>query len=137
MAIKINFEKFNYSDTYELYDNGGAESLVLDDGSTEVGIDLTETVYNPQKPTFVLMTKSGVKLGIIPANDERVRGCFNAADEISFTVHKPIDSYEASDDSAEKFYTIENDAINRIWDDIIDFRLIWCREWNKVFEIYV
>lgn len=138
MAIKINFEKYNYSN---LYNTDTGQDIGVFNGNTligELGVDTVETVYNPQKPTFVLMTKSGRRLGIIPAESERVKGCLNAADEISFTVHKTADTKEMSiDDEQIHYYQKEYDVSLHIWENLVDFKLLWCREWNKVFEIYV
>ena len=93
MALKIKFEKYG-----------------------------DKTVYNPQRPTFVLMTRSGKKLGIIPASSEVVKSCLNAADEVSFHVKKSLN---------------ETDASTEIWDSLTDFKLLWCKEWNELFEMYV
>lgn len=74
----------------------------------------------PQTPTFVLMSKGGRKLGLIKSTNEVGNFSMNAADEVSFQAHKSLD-----------------DAENSNWDEITDLRLVWCREWNKVFEMTV
>ena len=77
-----------------------------------------EIKYIPQKPTFVLMTRSGKKLGILPATEEDVKCSFNSANEVSFTIHK-------------------NDVSDSFWNEITNYKLLWCKEWNKLFELYV
>lgn len=76
----------------------------------------------PEKPTFVLMNRSGNKLGIINTSSEDAKFSFNDADELSFDVYKDLN---------------DNPTINPLWDSIVNFKLIWCKEWNKVYEIYV
>lgn len=160
MALKIEFEKYG-----------------------------DQTVYNPQRPTFVLMTRSGKKIGILPANDEDVKSCMNSSDEVSFTVHKPIESpigakmfssqptppysvgdtyTEGAESSAVAGVAVAGKAVvghrhktyicvksrasgefnqddwiekplvsNKVWDNLTNFKLLWCREWNLLFELYV
>lgn len=76
--------------------------------------------YNVTSPTFVLATKSGDKLGAIPAENIVVKTSMNDADELSFTIHKSTDDIETL-----------------LWDEITDFKLLWCRDWDLWFEIYV
>lgn len=157
MALKIKFEKYG--------DN---------------------IVYNPQPPTFVLMSRSGKKFGVINPVDEKVRCYLNSADEISFQVYREIegkyvfhsrpnppyhfgDIYEYDGDASavvgiaitgraivgvRKFKYVcvnsreegtyhEEDWVEAsivpadIWNDITNFKLLWCKEWNQLFEIYV
>lgn len=75
---------------------------------------------NPIPPTLVLATRSGRKLGAIPATNIRFQDNMNAASEVSFTVYK-------SDDNNS----------NTIWDEITNLRLVWCKEWDAWFEIEV
>lgn len=72
----------------------------------------------PIAPTLVLATKSGNKIAKITANNISFKDSLNSFSEISFTINK-----SNIDDS--------------IWDEITDFRLIWVKDWNKWFEIYV
>lgn len=76
--------------------------------------------YNVTSPTFVLATKSGDKLGAIPAENIVVKTSMNDADELSFTIQKSTDDVETL-----------------LWDEITDFKLLWCRDWDLWFEIYV
>lgn len=73
-----------------------------------------------ESPTIVLLRRNGDRLGVIQAKEIHFTGNLNSAAEITFKVHK--------EDNGKK---------TNLWDDIRDFRLIWCKEWNIVFEIYV
>lgn len=79
-----------------------------------------DTAHNPEEPTFVLAKKNGDKLGKINAIDVEVSDKLNDAPEISFTVNK-----------------YANDVKEPLWDEIINFRLVYCVEWNRWFEITV
>lgn len=79
-----------------------------------------DAAYNTDPPTIVLAKRSGNKLGILNAKAIEVRDALNDTSEISFTVYKSID-----------------DEICHLWDEIKDFRLIYCPEWNMWFEITV
>lgn len=73
--------------------------------------------------TFVLSTRSHKHLGQIAnveGNSITVRGNMNAANEISFVVHKTLSK-----------------NTERLWDDIIDLRLVYVKELNEYFEIKV
>lgn len=73
--------------------------------------------YNAQRPTIILATKSGRKIkSLNTAVEHQGKFQLNAADEFSFKIYK---------DSITEDY----------WDEIKDFRLIYCIEWNKWFEI--
>lgn len=75
---------------------------------------------NPEIPTFVLAHKNGNKIGMLEANKPVLRDCLNAASEVTFSVYKTLDGKDCP-----------------IWDDIVDFKLLWCKEWNTWFEITV
>ena len=74
----------------------------------------------PQRPTFVLANRNGNKLGCIPAMNINFSDKFNGASELQFKVYKE-----------------ENGIQCELWDEIIDFRLIWCPEWDQWYEIHV
>ena len=142
-------------------------------------------------PTFVLMTRSGEKIGVLQPTDENIRSYLNSADEISFKVYKEIDFHNEYHQEPKPPYSLgdvyyatayDNDTsvagqatagvavvgtIGRrevkyvcttprlegefnpsdwsegisvssgVWDRLTDFKLIWCREWNQLFEAYV
>jgi hypothetical protein len=77
---------------------------------------------NPEPPTIILANRNGNKLGQLKVNEDSIDLCgkFNDASEISFTVNKYID-----------------DKITPLWDKLVDFKLIWCKEWDLWFEIKV
>lgn len=79
-----------------------------------------DVAHTPEEPTFVLAKKNGDKLGKINAFDIEVVGSLNDASEISFTVYKEL-----------------NGVKDYLWDEIVDFKLVYCVEWDKWFEITV
>ena len=79
-----------------------------------------DTAHNPEVPTLVLAKKNGDMLGKINAKSIEVSGSLNDANEITFNVHKHIDGKE-----------------DLLWDEILNFRLVYCVEWNQFFEITV
>ena len=74
----------------------------------------------PQTPTFVLGTRNGKKIGLIPGVDINFKNSLNSPSTITFAVHK-----------------IKNNVSSYIWDNLTDFKLLWCKEWNLWYEIYV
>ncbi len=85
----------------------------------DVKFDLTG---NPEPPTIILANRNGNKLGQLKVDSKSISliDKFNDASEISFTVNKYID-----------------DKIIPLWDKIVDFKLIYCKEWDVWFEIRV
>lgn len=81
-----------------------------------VQIQFDET-HNPMAPTIVLATRSGRKLGAIPAVNIVFKDKMNDGYEMSFTVHRA--------------------HCKDIWNRITDFKLVWVKEWNRFFEIEV
>lgn len=79
-----------------------------------------DSAHNPQVPTIVLAKKNGDKLGQLNAKEIEVSDSLNDASEITFTVYKNIDGKECV-----------------LWDEIVDFKLVYCVEWNMWFEITV
>lgn len=70
------------------------------------------------EPTLVLKTKGGRSIGALPARSTRFKDCKNTRCELGFSVYR--------DDCTDEF-----------WKEIRDFKLVWAREWNALFEIYV
>ena len=71
--------------------------------------------------TIVLSDRSHCHKGQIVNIDNFVyRANLNSANEISFTVYEELDGNN-----------------ERLWDEIIDLRLVWIKELNEYFEIYV
>lgn len=79
-----------------------------------------DAAHNPQVPTIVLAKKNGDKLGQLNAKEIEVSDSLNDASEITFTVYKNTDGKECP-----------------LWDEIVDFKLVYCVEWNMWFEITV
>lgn len=79
-----------------------------------------DNTYNVIQPTFVLATRSGHKLGTIPATNISMEDNFNSAFELEFEV----DRYS-------------NGREYHLWDKLLNFKLVWVREWDVWFEMYV
>lgn len=71
-------------------------------------------------PTLVLATRSGHKLGCIPAQHIVLHGSMTNGYELSCTVSK-YDNWEKAE----------------LWDELEDFKLLWSPEWDVWFEIDV
>lgn len=76
--------------------------------------------HNAIRPTFVLAHRNGRKIGSIKARDIHFIDNSNSSSELHFIVDK-----------------FDNNVQCRYWNEIKDFRLVWCREWNTWFEISV
>lgn len=80
-----------------------------------------DTAGNPEPPSIILATKNGNKLGLLNVNADSIE--LNdklKVSEISFTLNKYIDG-----------------KLNNLWDKVVDFKLVWCKEWDCWFEIKV
>lgn len=75
---------------------------------------------NPIPPTLVLAKKNGERLGAMDTESIVVKGAFTEPEEINFNTHK--------------YY---GKTRNYLWDEIVDLRLCWAKEWNKWFELKV
>ena len=73
-----------------------------------------------EMPTFVLASRTGSKLGVIPTIGLTFRNNFTDSYECVFKVYKYIDGIRQP-----------------LWDEIKDFKLLWCRDWDKWFDITV
>lgn len=74
----------------------------------------------PVMPTFVLCTKNAKCLCKLPVYNVTYSNNFNSTN--SFV------AYVSKFDNCKRF---------KFWDEIKDFRLVWIKEWNEVFEIAV
>lgn len=79
-----------------------------------------DNTHNVIQPTLVLATRAGHKLGTIPATNISVSDSFNSCFELEFQV-------------SEK----NNGKSYHLWDKLTDFKLVWCKEWDVWFEMYV
>lgn len=81
---------------------------------------LFDNTHNIIEPTFVLATRNGRKLGVIQPSEIHVSDNLNSYFELTF-----------------KVYRYNNGIECKMWDQIKDFKLLWAREWDVWFEIYV
>lgn len=79
-----------------------------------------DTSGQPEPITLVLTKRNGDKIGVIPAVDIVSRLSLQNADEMTFKVKKEY-----------------NGIKNVIWDNIVDFKLIWCVEYRMFYQITV
>ena len=81
-----------------------------------------DLVGNPEPPTIILANRNGNKLGQLKVNEDSIEisDKFNDASEFSFTINK--------------YY---NDKLAPLWEKIVDFKLVYCKEWDMWFEIKV
>lgn len=81
-----------------------------------------DLIGNPEPPTIILANRNGNKLGQLYVEAESVNliDKLNEASEIAFTMYKYIDG-----------------KINNLWDKVVNFKLIYCKEWDCWFEITV
>lgn len=81
-----------------------------------------DLVNNLEPLTIILANRGGDKFGQLKINDDSVEltDRLNDVSEISFTVNKYVD-----------------EEIVPLWDKIVDFKLIYCKEMDMWFEIKV
>lgn len=81
-----------------------------------------DLVGNPESPTIILANRNGNKLGQLDVNPNSIdlSDKFNDASEFAFTLNK---------------YT--NNKLTYLWDKVVDFKLVYCKEWDMWFEIKV
>lgn len=75
-----------------------------------------DSTGNVEDSVFILSTRNGTKLGNVPYYNLTFRGTLSSGCEMSFKVDK-------------------NDFA--LWDQLKDFKLIWARDYDIWFEIYV
>lgn len=79
-----------------------------------------DAAHNPQVPTIILAKKNGDMLGGLDASEVEITDSMNDKSEMTFKVYKYV-----------------NGIKNGLWDDVLNFRLVYCVEWNQWFEITV
>ena len=85
-----------------------------------MGIQLQfDSATNVIEPSLILATRGGDKIGKIPHTRLTVKDSFNEQSELSFDVPKIECKQEG------------------FWEKITDFKLLWVKEWDTWFEIYV
>ena len=77
---------------------------------------------NPEPPTILLSNRNGNILGQLDVDVESIdmSDKFNDTSEFSFTLYKYVD-----------------DKLTNLWDKVVDFKLVYCKEWDTWFEIKV
>ncbi len=79
-----------------------------------------DPTHNPETPTMILAKKSGEKLGQLDPKSISIKDDLNNPSEITFSVNKYVDGKKTN-----------------LWDKIVDFKLLWCVEWDVWFEITI
>ncbi len=79
-----------------------------------------DTANNPEAPTLILATRSGKKLGQLNAENIVCNDSLKEASELSFRVRKYL-----------------NGKKNILWNKLVDFKLVWCKNYNTWFQITV
>jgi hypothetical protein len=85
--------------------------------SIKINFDVSN---NPETPTLILAYRDGRKIDEIVADSIVVKDSMNNSSEMSFKVRKFI-----------------NGKKNHLWDKIVDFKLLWYKEADIWYEIYV
>lgn len=77
---------------------------------------------NPEPPTILLSNRNGNILGQLDVDVKSIdiSDKFNDTSEFSFTLYKYVD-----------------DKLTNLWDKVVDFKLVYCKEWDEWFEIEV
>lgn len=77
---------------------------------------------NPEPPTIILSKRNGNRLGQLDVDSKSIElsDKLNDASEFSFTLNKYVDG-----------------ELTNLWDDVVDFKLVYCKEWDMWFEIKV
>lgn len=82
---------------------------------------LFDVNHNPVQPTIILANRNGNKLGVIDNYyNLRLVDVFTDNPQMSFKITKE-----------------SNGKQTNLWQDIVDFKLVWCKEWDFWFQIKV
>ena len=81
-----------------------------------------DLVGNPEPPTIILANRNGNRLGQLYVDEKSIdiKDKFNDASEFSFTLNKYV-----------------NGELTPLWEKVLDFKLVYCKEWDMFFEIKV
>ena len=81
-----------------------------------------DLVNNPEPPTILLANRNGNILGQLKVDKDSIEIAdkFSDASEFSFTLNKYYD-----------------DELTILWDKVLDFKLVYCEEWDMWFEIKI
>lgn len=83
----------------------------------KIGFDM---LHRPEEPTFVLAKKNGDKIGLLTSQKPVVMDSMTAPPEIFFGIYKYL-----------------NGKKDHLWDELTNFKLVWCKEWDTWFEVRV
>lgn len=77
---------------------------------------------NPEPPAIILANRNGNRLGQLKVNEKSIdiKDKFSDVSEFSFTMNKYVD-----------------EKLTPLWEKVVDFKLVWCKEWDLWFEIKV
>lgn len=79
-----------------------------------------DVAHTPEIPTFILAKRNGDKIGQINAKAIEVSDDINNGSDVTFNVYKYVNNVKCD-----------------LWEQIVDFKLVYCVEWNMWFEISV
>lgn len=79
-----------------------------------------DTANNPEAPILILATRSGKKLGQLNAENIVCNDSLKEASELSFRVRKYV-----------------NGKKNILWNKLVNFKLVWCKNYDTWFQITV
>jgi len=85
--------------------------------SLQIKFDVTNT---PEKPTIILAKNNGDIIGKLDGKAIEVADNLNEPSEFAFTIYKYLDNHKTP-----------------WWDDITDFKLVHCLEWDMWFQIKI
>lgn len=122
-----------------------------------------DLVGNPEPPTIILANRNGNKLGQLNVDADSIElvDKFNDASEMSFTIHKNKLNFSKSETvlydeflkSNDNYVLKDSDGVfliakgssgfviskevfeSYLWDKVVDFKLVYCKEWDMWFEI--
>lgn len=82
--------------------------------------------------TFILSRPDHTHIGqLSEITDQQISLNMTGADEISFTYHKPSETYLAS------LSPTEAEQVRKLWDELTDFKYIYVRELDEYFSVSV
>lgn len=78
--------------------------------------------HNAIEPTLVLANRNGHRIGGLPAVRINFEDSLGAASNMNFSVNKADCKGDIGDD---------------LWEQLTDFKLLWVKEWNRLYELTV
>ena len=90
-----------------------------------------DTSKNPEQSTFILARRNGHMIGQLDAKHIIIVDSLRDVSEIKFNVYKP--TWKPNNESEQQ----KLDYLLNIWDNLVDFKLVYCPEFNMWFETKV